>query len=98
MIPSFRYNRKPAHKEINTIFKEKFDALEIEYKKAVTDIIRSCVHQWGAWEHRWHNSVCGGFTKYERECQLCGFMQKQDEMPMVDYPIKDTRDSIIDVY
>ena len=98
MIPSFNLRRKPAHKDINVIFKEKFDTLDSEYRKAVTDVMKSCVHQWGAWEYRWHQSIGGGYAQYERECDLCGLKHYRDDRPDTQEPITETRDSIIDVY
>lgn len=97
-IPYYQFRDAPAMAAVNAEFKARDDALHKEYMSAVSAVINSCQHNWGAWEHRMKENCIGFFQRYERSCTLCGCMAVSQEKPDTDQPIKETSDSFIMTY
>lgn len=72
--------------EQNRIKEEKYKML-----KKIRD---KCNHDM-KWEHRWRESIAGGYYDYMGTCSVCGLEIHQEEKPEGVENIPETRDSII---
>jgi len=68
--------------------------LKYEKIKMLKVIRDKCDHDM-KWEHRWRDSIGGGYYVYRGTCKVCGLEINQEEKPEGIENIRETRDSII---